>query len=836
MANISTQDGIGGASTKADDARSYNIVSPDNGGSFSFCHIFDTLPTICGKQAPLTPIRKDTTIAVVDDDHDEEEIAAAATTVGAVNDYDETFHEQVPEDPIEPMDPMDVNSYISVCLSKPIGILFEENIPEYGGVYIANINKGCSAAADGSIRRGYQLIAVGDKRVSGLDFDEAVIKPIVDKVEADVMLVFFKGTAESLYGSTSLVSEEWLDNFTAMQHSLYSMRRNVEVVVDIESGIEAVADTTDVVFEVVVTGDEVEDCEEETQSLSEVTEANEEVEEEVEEKVKEKGEEKAIDEQQAEQADTADIAGEVFDTDASYDFLTRFTDENTSRLTPLGKSPTNFTWHPTVPDNEEPRDDEAAALFPSEENEEPRDDEVAASFPSEANEEGNAVAVERIRNEEGNYYGTANENSPVENSIMRLSQEDILDKEEVTNVEGSGDNMTESNGGNIALNSEDAREKDGQNDVEEAGNGSTDTSKVVHVDASYSPNAGFIVRQHDEMPKVAEDEVLIKVDAASISTRDCLERLRRDKDVKLKDEPWVPGHEIVGRVVRAGTKVQVLQDRRVAALLSHGGGCSRYVCISAKDLFTLPDAVSSREIVALLSMYMPAYQCLEHAKWQEDLLKGNASTACNAGKKKSPLSDKNICIVGAGGPVGLGIVDIATNAGARVYALSHSSYEKSLCEMGVNGWFPLFKKSKWVEAWGGKIDMIIDMIGDFNYYSCFSDVMAPKAKFVRVNTTSCGERYVPGVEREKDKLSSVIRDYKGSRVNKVAIEYDVFHSFNDDQELFTEDLAYLHHLFEIGKIEPKLLSRVGFDELEQEWTKVMSGGTNGIVVVSPWKV
>ena len=830
MANISTQDGIGGASTKADDARSYNIVSPDNGGSFSFCHIFDTLPTICGKQAPLTPIRKATTVAVVDDDHDEEEIAVA-TSVGTVNDYDETFQEQVPEKPIEPMDPMDVNSYISVCLSKPIGILFEENTPEYGGVYIANINKGCSAAADGSIRRGYQLIAVGNKRVSGLDFDEAVIKPIVDKVEADVMLVFFKGTAECLYGSTSLVSEEWLDNFTAMQYSFYNMRRNVEVVADIESGVEVVADTSDVVFEVVVTGDEVEDCEVETQSRSEVTEAEEDVEEKVEEKCEEEVEEKAIQEQQAEQAEQADIAGEEFDTDASYDFLTRFTVENTARLTP-----SNFTWHPTVPDNQEPRDDEVTALFSSEANEEPRDDVGAVSYPSESNEEGNSLTIGDTRNEEGNNYGAADENSPVENSVIGLAQEDRIVKEEVTNVKGSGDNMTESNGGNIALNSEDAREKDGQHDVQEADNGSSDTSKVAHVDASYSPVAGFVVREHEKMPKVAEDEVLIKVDATSISTRDCLERLRRDKDEKLKDEPWVPGHEIVGRVVSAGTKVKVLQDRRVAALLSHGGGCARYVCISAKDLFTLPDAVNSRQIVALLSMYMAAYQCLEYAKWQEDLLKGNASTACNTGKKKSPLSDKNICIVGAGGPVGLGIIDIATHAGARVYALSHSSYEKSLREIGVNGWYPLFKKSKWVEAWGGKMDLVIDMIGDFNYYSCFSDVMAPKAKFVRVNTTSCGKKYVPGVEREKDKLSSVIRDYKGSRVNKVAIEYDVFHSFNDDQELFTEDLAYLHHLLEIGKIEPKLLSRVGFDELEQEWTKVMGGGTNGIVVVSPWKV
>jgi hypothetical protein len=92
-----------------------------------------------------------------------------------------------------------------------------------------------------------------------------------------------------------------------------------------------------------------------------------------------------------------------------------------------------------------------------------------------------------------------------------------------------------------------------------------------------------------------------------------------------------------------------------------------------------------------------------------------------------------------------------------------------------------------------------------------------------------------GIQGERDKVFSLLKDYKGSRINNMAIDYNVFHSFNDDQELFTEDLAYLYHLLQIGKIEPKVFSRVGFDELEEEWKKVMGGGANGVVVVSPWK-
>ena len=118
------------------------------------------------------------------------------------------------EEILDPVDPMDTNNYLVAHLTLPMGILFEENDDEeHGGAFVSEINEGCSAAADGTICRGDQLIAIGQKRVSGMDFGE-VMKLILDNAEAKTKLSFFRGPAESLYGPLG-ASVEWLDEFVA---------------------------------------------------------------------------------------------------------------------------------------------------------------------------------------------------------------------------------------------------------------------------------------------------------------------------------------------------------------------------------------------------------------------------------------------------------------------------------------------------------------------------------------------------------------------------------------------------------------------------------------------
>ena len=114
---------------------------------------------------------------------------------------------------LDPVDPMDTNNYLVTYLTLPMGILFEENEDEYGGAFVAEINEGCSAAADGTICRGDQLIAIGQKRVSGMDFQD-VMTLILGNTEAKTKLSFFRGPAESLYGPAG-ASVEWLDEFVA---------------------------------------------------------------------------------------------------------------------------------------------------------------------------------------------------------------------------------------------------------------------------------------------------------------------------------------------------------------------------------------------------------------------------------------------------------------------------------------------------------------------------------------------------------------------------------------------------------------------------------------------
>jgi len=114
---------------------------------------------------------------------------------------------------LKPVDPMDATNYLTTHLTRPMGILFEENFDvRYGGAFLAEINEGGSAAADGSICRGDQLIAIGEKRVSGMDFEE-VIK-IIEGIEINIKLTVFRGPAESLYGPSG-ASLSWLDEFVA---------------------------------------------------------------------------------------------------------------------------------------------------------------------------------------------------------------------------------------------------------------------------------------------------------------------------------------------------------------------------------------------------------------------------------------------------------------------------------------------------------------------------------------------------------------------------------------------------------------------------------------------
>jgi hypothetical protein len=109
------------------------------------------------------------------------------------------------------VDAMDESNYVAVELSKPMGIVFEENDSDFGGIFVQSLKEGGAALSIGVLQEGDQLVAVNAEKVSGLSFDDALGK-IVDAQSSKTKLLLFRGKAKHLYGPTG-ASQAWLDSF-----------------------------------------------------------------------------------------------------------------------------------------------------------------------------------------------------------------------------------------------------------------------------------------------------------------------------------------------------------------------------------------------------------------------------------------------------------------------------------------------------------------------------------------------------------------------------------------------------------------------------------------------
>ncbi len=166
--------------------------------------ILETFTQFCGGEAKATPPPESAPEAAAVADPKKEVVKEVVDN--------STEHAKSSFNPT--VDPMDASNYLVAHLTRPMGILFEENIDDvhlFGGAIIADVKEGCSAAADRSICRGDQLVAIGTKRVSGMDFDE--VMEIIAGSGRKINLTVFRGPAESLYGP--LASVDWLDAFVA---------------------------------------------------------------------------------------------------------------------------------------------------------------------------------------------------------------------------------------------------------------------------------------------------------------------------------------------------------------------------------------------------------------------------------------------------------------------------------------------------------------------------------------------------------------------------------------------------------------------------------------------
>mmetsp|Transcript_22151 Transcript_22151/g.47617 ORF Transcript_22151/g.47617 Transcript_22151/m.47617 type:complete len:733 (-) Transcript_22151:203-2401(-) len=321
------------------------------------------------------------------------------------------------------------------------------------------------------------------------------------------------------------------------------------------------------------------------------------------------------------------------------------------------------------------------------------------------------------------------------------------------------------------------------------------------------------------------DDIIIKVEASTVSFRDCL--LRRDIGIDKVSFPFVPGCEVVGRISNIGKAARLEGYRvgdRVVGLTRRGGGNGYYAKFSTRNVAPIISTkIDAADAVCLVDVYMTAYQALRVGK-----------------KDGTPLTDANVLITDGFSPVGQAAVTLAKLEGANVYVTTTESrqddYMKSL---GVKC-LPL-APSKWLHKLKGKMDIVVDNTC-FDSYDSSWKALNSKGILICTGMTSIYSFQDFGVGGGGCACDAFgdMRDYqakwaalKARYMMSQTKFHDLWESFQANPKKYQQELKYLCFLVESGTLKPKIAERVSIEEIPDAQRYLETGKANGTIVCLP---
>ena len=199
--------------------------------------------------------------------------------------------------------------------------------------------------------------------------------------------------------------------------------------------------------------------------------------------------------------------------------------------------------------------------------------------------------------------------------------------------------------------------------------------------------------EHAPRPEPSDDEVLVRVRAASVNPVDC--RLRRGQMAAMLSEnpfPLVLGMDVAGVVEDVGASVTDFEAGDAVYGVNgfpELGAYAEYATTTAEQLAPKPETLDFAEAAGVPVVAQTAWQALfEYAD-------------CTAGTR--------ILIHGAAGGVGHVAVQLANWKGAEVVATASGYSEAYLRELGVEE-FVNYREEDFESA-VGPVDIVVDTVG-----------------------------------------------------------------------------------------------------------------------------
>lgn len=194
-------------------------------------------------------------------------------------------------------------------------------------------------------------------------------------------------------------------------------------------------------------------------------------------------------------------------------------------------------------------------------------------------------------------------------------------------------------------------------------------------------------------PPVGPGEVRLEVTACGVNHVEALMVAGRYQ-VRIP-APFVPGQEVVGRVVELGEGVT---DRRIGDRLFVDVGVGGYVSevvVPAEQTIPLPGELTDGQAATFLQSYVTGWFAL-----RERIVVGHGQT---------------MLVLGAGSGVGLAAVDLGDALGLRVMAAASTEEKRQLARHRGATWVIDSStedvKARARELGGGGVDIVLDPVG-----------------------------------------------------------------------------------------------------------------------------
>jgi NADPH:quinone reductase-like Zn-dependent oxidoreductase len=299
-----------------------------------------------------------------------------------------------------------------------------------------------------------------------------------------------------------------------------------------------------------------------------------------------------------------------------------------------------------------------------------------------------------------------------------------------------------------------------------------------------------------EMPVPSDDEVLIRVHAASVNGSDREGLIGKPLYARIRGlrKPGHPilGSDIAGRVESVGRNIREFRsgDEVFGEIPGYHGGFAEFACAPERTLIRKPAGLTFEEAAAIPQAGVIA---LRGIRTEGQVQPG-----------------QSVLINGAGGSAGTFAIQLAKLHGAEVTGVDHSSKSDFLRSLGADHVIDYTREDFTKD--GKQYDLILDLIAHHSVTAC--------ARALRPNGTYFFVGGSVGVLLPILLLGPWIRRTRGRQVRMLIVPQN------------REDLAAITELCEGGKVRPIIDRRYRLSEAPEALRYVCEGRQKGKIVIT----